>query len=102
MEPLHITILDPDTGLAEKAARRLRAHMKKHGVQACVQEVTCYLEISRQGLQGKTPVIAVDGSFFQCKNLEDDLLAQFADWLTTDVLAQKQGQPSGQQQGQSE
>lgn len=81
MSEIRITILDPDTSQAERAAKRLRTLLKNEGVLACVQEVTCYLEISRQGLKGKTPVIAVNDTFFQCRNLEETLLARFAHWL---------------------
>ncbi len=81
MPELTITILDPDTSLAARAARRLRTFLKREGVSACVRETTCYLEISRQGLKGKTPVIAVNGRNYRCKNLEDALLARFAGWL---------------------
>ncbi|WP_223294615.1 hypothetical protein [Nitratidesulfovibrio vulgaris] len=48
---------------------------------AHVQEVTCYLELSRQGLKGKTPVISVEGRMYQFASLDDSVLAQFASWL---------------------
>lgn len=85
METLQITILDPDTSNAQHAASQLRILLKKKGLPALVQEITCYLEISRQGLNGKTPVIAVDGKNFQCKNLSSELLEQFTQWMATNL-----------------
>ena len=86
MRALQITILDPDTSQAHLAGKRLRALLKNEGVLACVQEATCYLEISRQGLAGKTPVIKVGSQNFQCKNLSAELLEQFSHWLTATYL----------------
>ncbi|MCG8531218.1 MAG: hypothetical protein MI749_11190 [Desulfovibrionales bacterium] len=86
MQDVQITILDPDTTLANQAGKRLRALLQQESIHACVQEVTCYLEISRQGLTGKTPVIAVNNQNFQCKNLSDELLEQFSHWLATTYL----------------
>ncbi|MFA9396378.1 MAG: hypothetical protein ACERJ1_16975 [Halodesulfovibrio sp.] len=85
METLQITILDPNTNNAQHAATRLRTLLKKEDLSAFVQEVTYYLEISRQGLNGKTPVIAVNGKNFQCKNLSFELLEQFAQWLASNI-----------------
>ncbi|WP_291327026.1 hypothetical protein [Desulfovibrio sp. UCD-KL4C] len=85
MSEFIITILDTDTSLAERAARRLQGFLKKEGVLARVQEATCYLEISRQGLEGKTPVICVNNINYQCKNLDSYLLAKFATWLSQNL-----------------
>ncbi|ACS79426.1 conserved hypothetical protein [Maridesulfovibrio salexigens DSM 2638] len=82
---LRINILDPDTSKAERAARRLRSLLKGEGVQACVQVTTCYLEISRQGLKDKTPVISVNNINYQCKSLNDSLLADFSAWLASNL-----------------
>jgi hypothetical protein len=87
METLQITILDPDTSNAQQAATHLRSLFKKEGLPVCIQEVSCYLEISRQGLNGKTPVIAVNGKNFQCKNLSYELLVQFSQWLSKNLNA---------------
>lgn len=81
MSGLEITILTPDTSQAQHAARRLRTLLKEVGVLACVQEVTCYLEISRRGLTETTPAIAVNDTVYKCKNLEPPLLARFVCWL---------------------
>ena len=81
MPGLTITILDPDTSRAQRSARRLRTLLKQEGILACVRETTCYLEISRQGLTGKTPVISVNGRHYQCRNLKDSLLTQFVHQL---------------------
>ena len=86
MRVLQITILDPDTSQAHQAGKRLRTLLKNEGVLACVQEVTCYLEISRQGLKEKTPVIRVNSQNFQCKNLSAELLEHFSHWLTKTYL----------------
>lgn len=85
MEPLQITILDPNTNNAQQAARQLKTLLKKDGLSSCVQEVTCYLEISRQGLKGKTPVISVNGKNFQCKDLSYHLLVQFSHWVAKNL-----------------
>lgn len=87
METLQITILDPDTNNAQHAARQLRTLLRKEGLSSYVQEVTCYLEISRRGLNGKTPVITVNSKNFQCKNLSYELLVQFAQWLAKNLNA---------------
>lgn len=81
MPGLRITILTPDTNQAQRAARRLKTLLAQEGVLAHVQEVTCYLELSRQGLKGKPPVISVEGRMYQFASLEDSVLAQFASWL---------------------
>ncbi|WP_290919000.1 hypothetical protein [Halodesulfovibrio sp.] len=83
MKTLQITILDQNTSKAQQASQHLRTLLKQANVEAQIQEVTCYLEISRRGLQDKTPVIAVNNQNFQCKDLSQDLLAQFAQWLST-------------------
>ncbi|MEZ6854466.1 hypothetical protein [Halodesulfovibrio aestuarii] len=85
MTTLQITILDPDTNQAEQAARQLKNSLKNEGLSGCVQTVTCYLEIARRGLCGKTPVIAVNDKNFQCNNLSTKLLAQFAHWLSEKI-----------------
>ncbi|WP_320008046.1 hypothetical protein [Maridesulfovibrio sp.] len=82
MSKVEVTIYDPDTKQADRAARRLRTSLKNEGVASLVSEVTCYLEISRQGLKGKTPVISVNGVNFKCKNLSDSLLDEFAKWVS--------------------
>lgn len=81
MSDLRITVFDPDTNRVQRAARQLRSFLKGAGVAACVDEVSCYLEISRQGLKGRTPVIAVNGTFFQCRDLERPLLERFSERL---------------------
>lgn len=83
MKTLQITILDQDTAKAQRASKLLRTLLRQESVEAQIQEVTCYLEISRRGLQGKTPAIAVNNQNFQCKDLSQALLAQFAQWLAT-------------------
>lgn len=85
METLQITILDPDTSKTQQAASQLRTLFRIKSLPSCIQEVTCYLEISRQGLSGKTPVIAVNGKNFQCKNLSFELLEQFSLWLAKNL-----------------
>jgi hypothetical protein len=85
MSEFIITVLDPDISLAEKAARRLQTFLKKEGVSARVQGVTCYLEISRQEFEGKTPIISVNNIHYQCKNLDSYLLAKFATWLSQNL-----------------
>ncbi|MFW5498135.1 MAG: hypothetical protein ACNI23_02625 [Maridesulfovibrio sp.] len=85
MSGLKINILDPDTSRAERAARRLRSLLKSENVPACVQVTTCYLEISRQGLKGKTPAISVNNIKYQCKSLNDSLLAEFSAWLASNM-----------------
>ncbi|SIO32495.1 hypothetical protein SAMN02745161_2832 [Halodesulfovibrio marinisediminis DSM 17456] len=82
MTTLQITVLDPDTTQAQITARHLRTILKCEGLSASVQEVTCYLEISRRGLTDKTPVISVNGQNFQCKNLSTTILDQFVLWLS--------------------
>lgn len=85
MNTLQITILDPDTNKAQHAARQLRTLLKKEGLSGHVQEVTCYLEISRRGLSKKTPVITVNDKNFQCKSLKSELLTQFTLWLSKNL-----------------
>lgn len=82
MTSLNITVLDPDTKQVQRAATHIRSLLKNKELFACVQEVTCYLEISRQGLTNRTPVIAVNGQNFQCKNLSNSLLEEFVEWLS--------------------
>jgi hypothetical protein len=81
MQGVEITVFDPDTSRTERAARKLRVLLQSKGISACVHEVTCYLEISRQGLKDKTPVLLVNGDYYQCKNLDEPLLHRFVDRL---------------------
>lgn len=85
MDNVRITILDTDTAGVQRAARRLRILLKNEGVCASVREVSCYLEISRQGLRDRVPVIQVDTACFCCRNLEEPLLAEFAHRLARTV-----------------
>lgn len=81
MTGLRITVLTPDTNQAQRISKRLKTLLAKEGVSAHVQEVTCYLELSRQGLKGKTPVISVEGRMYQFASLDDSVLERFASWL---------------------
>jgi hypothetical protein len=87
MRDPQLTILTPDAALARHAARRLTSLLARKEITAHVQEVTCYLELARQGVQGQTPLISVDERLFRCRSLDDALLEKFADWLAADLLA---------------
>ena len=87
MHEPQLTILTPDAALARHAARRLTSLLAGRGIVAHAQEVTCYLELARQGVQGQTPLISVDGRLFRCRSLDDDLLEKFAGCLAADLLA---------------
>lgn len=80
--PFRIQLLDTDVANLRDAAQKLRRLLKLAGVNAVVEEISCFLEITRQGYMQKLPVILLDGQCMCIRYpLSDKLLEGFGQTL---------------------
>lgn len=80
--PFRIQLLDTDISGLRDAAQKLRRHLALAAVDAVVEEISCFLEITRQGYMQKLPAILLDGQCL-CTGypLSDELLDGFCQTL---------------------
>lgn len=78
-----IQLLDTDIAGLRRAAQKLRRLLGRRGVDAVVEEITCFLEISRQGYMQKLPAILLDGRCMCTRYpLSDEFLEDFSQKLS--------------------
>jgi hypothetical protein len=77
-----IKILDTDIPGLRASAQKLRRFLSVKGVNASVEEISCFLEITRQGYINKLPVILIEDQCM-CSQylLSDELLELFSEEL---------------------
>lgn len=56
-----IQLLDTDVVGLRRAGQKLRRRLSALGVAATVEEISCFLEITRQGYMKKLPAVLLDG-----------------------------------------
>lgn len=79
-----IQILDTDIRTLSDAAQKLRRMLNQAGLKAVVEEISCFLEISRQGYMKKLPVVILDGQCMCSRYpLSEKLLEDFCRILKT-------------------
>jgi hypothetical protein len=85
----HIQLLDTDIPKLRDAAQKLRRLLNLAGVDAVVEEISCFLEITRQGYMQKLPVLLLDGRCMCTRYpLSDKLLEGFCKTLKTYIETQ--------------
>ena len=77
-----IQLLDTDVAKLRDAAQKLRRLMNQAGVNVVVEEISCFLEITRQGYMQELPVLLLDGQCMCTRYpLSDKLLQGFCQTL---------------------
>ncbi len=80
--PFRIQLLDTDIPGLRDTAQKLRRCLTLAAVDAVVAEISCFLEITRQGYMQKLPVILLDGQCM-CTGYpwSDELIESFCQTL---------------------
>lgn len=85
MHTLMIRIFDTDGQRLTATQHMLQQKMQQHNLSAQLEPVACHLEISRQGLAGREPVLQVNDFIVSAdqaltEQLLDDCCRRLARW----------------------
>jgi hypothetical protein len=82
-----VQLLDTDVAGLRASAQRLRRLLSVKGVEASVEEISCFLEITRQGYITNLPVVLLDGQCMCSRYvLSEELLESFSETLKNEQM----------------